>query len=83
MEERAGNFLMLWLSDGSEVFAETSTRDRLSFSEFISFNIMISYLAGRCYQNVSNSECCGAETFAPAGKTGVRVTPGKRVQQGR
>lgn len=57
MEERAGNYFMPWLLDGSEVFTETSTSDRLSFGKFISLTVMISYLASRCYQNVSNNEC--------------------------
>jgi len=83
VEERDGHFFMPWLLDGSKVFAETWTSNRLSFTKFISFNKIISYLASRCYQNVSNNECWGAETFAPTGKTGARVSSGKRVQQQR
>lgn len=75
MEERVGNFFMAWLLDGSKVFSETSTRGRLSFSTFTSFNIMISYLASRCYQNVSVEE---QRDLPLQEKTGARITPEKQ-----
>lgn len=49
-------FLMSQLIDGSKVFSETWSRDRLSFGKFILSNITIPYLANRSYQNVGNNE---------------------------